>query len=121
MSRRTGVKIGNFAPEALECLMRHTWPGNVRELRNVVEALFIDPPANGAAIRHLPPNLIRALERTPPPDLPERERILSALFATHWNKCRAAEQLQWSRMTLYRKMAKYQISDAPQSGDAPRA
>ena len=28
----------------LECLMQYDWPGNVRELRNMVEAVFIDPP-----------------------------------------------------------------------------
>jgi transcriptional regulator of acetoin/glycerol metabolism len=45
----------------------------------------------------------------------ERERLISALLSTSWNKSRAAEELHWSRMTLYRKMAKYGIDDA----DAP--
>ena len=40
----------------------------------------------------------------------EQERILSALAATNWNKSKAAEKLEWSRMTLYRKLAKYQMS-----------
>jgi len=39
----------------------------------------------------------------------ERERIIAALHATNWNKLRAAELLQISRMTLYRKMAKFDI------------
>jgi DNA-binding NtrC family response regulator len=30
---------------------------------------------------------------------------------TNWNKSRAAERLQWSRMTLYRKMAKYGVAE----------
>ena len=46
------------------------------------------------------------------PDSAERERVLSALFETNWNKCKAAKQLHWSRMTLYRKMAKYRIVPA---------
>ena len=46
------------------------------------------------------------------PDSTERERVLSALFETNWNKCKAAKQLHWSRMTLYRKMAKYHIIPA---------
>jgi len=33
------------------------------------------------------------------------------LSSTHWNKSKAAEQLNWSRMTLYRKMLKYHILD----------
>jgi DNA-binding NtrC family response regulator len=36
--------------------------------------------------------------------------VLCALFATKWNKSKAAEKLHWSRMTLYRKMAKYHIA-----------
>jgi len=44
-------------------------------------------------------------------DLPqnEKEKMLSALFATNWNKSKAAEKLRWSRMTLYRKMAKRNV------------
>ena len=41
--------------------------------------------------------------------LDERERLLAALLSTNWNKTRAAEQLHWSRMTLYRKLHKYAI------------
>jgi transcriptional regulator with PAS, ATPase and Fis domain len=115
MSRRTGTHIGRFGPETLDCLMRYSWPGNVRELRNVIEALFIDPPSGQVTIDSLPPNLARILLRSEQGDLSERERIVSALFATRWNKCRAAEHLHWSRMTLYRKLAKYGIGQ-----DAPR-
>jgi hypothetical protein len=47
--------------------------------------------------------------------LTERERLLSALYSlifVNWNKSKAAEQLHWSRMTLYRKMAKYHIRES---------
>ena len=33
----------------------------------------------------------------------------SALMAANWNKSQAAQQLHWSRMTLYRKMSRYQV------------
>ena len=39
----------------------------------------------------------------------ERDRLVDALFATNWNKSKAAHELQWSRMTLYRKLAKYHL------------
>jgi transcriptional regulator with PAS, ATPase and Fis domain len=109
MSRRTGAHLGSFAPDTLDCLMRYAWPGNVRELRNMIEALFIDPPGGQIALADLPPNLTRVLQQSRAGDLSEREQIIAALFATRWNKCRAAEQLRWSRMTLYRKLAKYSI------------
>lgn len=111
MTERTGQPIGRLTPEAIECLMHYTWPGNVRELRNVVEAMFIDPPQDRIRLGDLPPNLVCMLDRPPPEDQGERERIVAALCETRWNKCAAARQLQWSRMTLYRKLAKYGISE----------
>ena len=33
----------------------------------------------------------------------------AALTATSWNKSKAASQLQWSRMTLYRKMHEHNL------------
>jgi transcriptional regulator of acetoin/glycerol metabolism len=44
----------------------------------------------------------------------DRERLLSALAETKWNKSKAADRLHWSRMTLYRKLAKYGVADVPQ-------
>jgi transcriptional regulator of acetoin/glycerol metabolism len=46
----------------------------------------------------------------------EREMLLSALFSANWNKSAAADKLHWSRMTLYRKLAKYKLSPAPANG-----
>jgi DNA-binding NtrC family response regulator len=34
----------------------------------------------------------------------------SALESAGWNKARAARELRWSRMTLYRKMARYEVA-----------
>jgi transcriptional regulator of acetoin/glycerol metabolism len=39
----------------------------------------------------------------------ERQKIVSTLMDTNWNKSTAAQKLNWSRMTLYRKMSKYRI------------
>ena len=81
----------------------------MRELRNVVETLFVDPPRGPVEPHHLPDTLFAS--STSRADAgSERERILAVLFATRWNCCRAAEQLSWSRMTLYRKMSKHGIA-----------
>jgi DNA-binding NtrC family response regulator len=39
----------------------------------------------------------------------ERRRLLEALTTANWNKSQAAELLNLSRMTIYRKMAKYSL------------
>src|SRR6266446_9902925 len=42
--------------------------------------------------------------------LAERDLLLAALVSTHWNKSQAAQQLRWSRMTVYRKLKQYQLT-----------
>ncbi len=103
--------VSGFTSEALELLLQYDWPGNVRELKNLVEATFINLPAQKIRIMDLPELFQKRLKETK--DLPksEREHIITALFATNWNKSKAAEKLNWSRMTLYRKIAKYEIED----------
>lgn len=106
-NERFGCASRTFAAGVRESLMAYTWPGNIRELRNIIESAFIDPGPDGEGRINLPLRFRNAIE-TCPPD--EHERILSALLKTEWNRSRAAEELHWSRMTLYRKMARHGIS-----------
>jgi transcriptional regulator of acetoin/glycerol metabolism len=100
--------VEEFTPELMALLLSYAWPGNIRELRNLVEALFINLPPRVVTMAHIPEFFRPLLENQPRPQ-EERERLLQALMTTNWNKSQAAAQLQWSRMTLYRKMAKYKI------------
>lgn len=117
-------QVGWFDAGALQRLLSHDWPGNIRELRNVIEAIFIDPPEGAITAQALPPCL-QATDAAgagpggePPVD--ERLRILQTLTETRWNKSDAARNLKWSRVTLYRKMAKHEIPHAA-SADAGRS
>ena len=94
-------------------LSRYRWPGNVRELRNMLEATCVSMPGPTIYFEHLPELYQRRFTETSeaPAALSERHRLLEVLNATHWNKSKAAEQLRWSRVTLYRKLARYGISD----------
>ncbi len=111
-NNRLGGNIEGFTDEALELLLRHDWPGNIRELKNLLEAIFIDPPLDRIAIEDLPESIRQPYQAEERATLTERERLLSALYSVNWNKSKAAEQLHWSRMTLYRKMAKYHIRES---------
>ena len=100
----------------LEALSAYDWPGNVRELENLaikfiaVGSTRIDPrdfPAStvrrdGAPTTgHLSPLKVaarEALRRT------ERELILDALERTHWNRKKAAQDLQISYKSLLYKI-----------------
>lgn len=101
-----GAEVVGFMEQALDALILHEWPGNVRELRNVVEAAFVNLPNAGDREMPLPPQFKVAADSAKT----ERALIVSALMANDWNKSKAAEQLQWSRMTLYRKLAKLKIA-----------
>ena len=102
-------KITGFDSEAMDKLNRYDWPGNVRELKNLVEAAFIELPEDCLALAQLPMSIRARLAALCDMPVEERQQLLGALAKTDWNVSQAAAQLQLSRMTLYRKMAKYQI------------
>ena len=115
LNARDGQAVGGPDADLLACLMAHDWPGNLRELRNLIEVLFIDPPCGAIAFADLPPAYRTLFEPYRRSGVAERDRLLDALQATHWNKSEAAKSLQWSRMTLYRKLAQYDIDKGPHS------
>ncbi len=104
---RTGAAVQGFSDEALEYLLQYDWPGNVRELKNMVEAIFVDPPYPRIELRHLPGTVSKSAPM--PGNSSERDQLLQALEAAQWNKSKAAAKLHWSRMKIYRKLAKYNI------------
>jgi len=107
-----GQSVQGVSDEVRERFMGYAWPGNVRELRNVMEGIFLEAPPPVIHYRDIPQTIRAHLEHSAGMALPERARMLAALQSTHWNVTRAAQKLNWSRMTLYRKMAKYQIASA---------
>jgi DNA-binding NtrC family response regulator len=92
--------------DLMKCLQTHDWPGNVRELRNVIECLLVYSSSHCVGISDLPEHVRRTL-RSGHDD--QRSRIVGALNSTDWNRSKAAEILQCSRMTLYRKMVKFSV------------
>jgi DNA-binding NtrC family response regulator len=109
MNQRSGRDVEGFNPQTLESLLRYDWPGNVRELKNLIEAVFIAPPLRWICFEDLPDGFRRRCQQSIALPDNERDRVLAALMATNWNKSQAAQKLRWSRMTLYRKMSRYQF------------
>lgn len=117
-------KIVGVSPEALEVLLNHDYPGNTREMRNIMEYVFIFCSEGEVLEKHLPEYLKTvppggekpvAARKSPaggplPDSAPgEKERLLTALGKTRWNKTKAAEILGIDRTTLWRKMKKHGI------------
>jgi len=104
-----------LSPRLLQALCEHTWPGNIRELENVVRTVVAigDENVAQAAIRASGwmvlsgekggavslKHAARVASRAA-----ERELILKALNRTHWNRKRAARDLQISYKALLYKL-----------------
>jgi transcriptional regulator with PAS, ATPase and Fis domain len=116
-NQRFNEHVEGVTPDALAAMMRYDWPGNIRELRNLIEFLFVDPRLT-VAFDQLPERFQHLGEAA---GRPEKERLVAALCATNWNKSRAARELNWSRMTLYRKLEKYHLKTAVTANSAEPA
>ena len=101
--------VASCEEELMRALIRYEWPGNIRELRNVFEAAYLNSPGPQLSMADMPDWFIRNLRKSETRPPTELDRVLSALTSTNWNKSKAAEALNWSRTTLYRKIAQYQI------------
>lgn len=113
LSRHYDYEIKGVDPEVTDVLVDYDWPGNVRELKNIIEAAFIICPNRSIGISDIPEpfrNHLCCVHEDNSVNQGERDAVLAALLATNWNKSKAARKLNWSRMTLYRKMNKYHIA-----------
>jgi two-component system, NtrC family, response regulator AtoC len=109
--------------EAMELLKAHDWPGNIRELENVTkkmvalgDAAMVIRDLRAAPLKQPQPNdgqhfsalkiAARAASRHT-----ERELILQALERTHWNRKRAARELQISYKALLYKIKQIGVQE----------
>jgi len=105
-----GSNVTGIQQQALDILLAYHWPGNVRELKNVLEVALINRPPITIGVRDLPQSFQENINQYDGQDQ-ERDTVLTALLSTNWNKSRAAKKLNWSRMTLYRKIQKYHLTN----------
>lgn len=117
-----GMPASPPGPALLARLSDYPWPGNIRQLGNIVERLAV----MGQGREMIGAWVDEALEDLPAPDQPapaasrtERQVLLEALHSVRGNRERAAQLLQISTTTLWRRMKKYQAED-PQAFAATR-
>ncbi len=115
-AQRYGIRVRGISRAALRALRRYRWPGNIRQLKNEISraVLFLEnrelldtgrlsAPIRGdlQAKAGLPLSVI--LEAV------EREEIANALDTCGGDTTAAAERLQISRPTLYRRIKSLKI------------
>ena len=115
-----------FTEEAMKELMSYTWPGNVRQLKNVVQEAVVLNRGTEIEIAMLPTDIRESVEQgerkkmdVTAPFSPacisplwqlEKEHISIAISACNGNVGNAADQLEISRATLYRKIKQYGLT-----------
>ena len=115
---QAGKSISDISTLALRLLLQYNWPGNVRELENAIARAVLLETTGVLQADNLPSQLspVVALGRdlsTPLAIQPlteiERQALIHALEATGNNITQTAQALGISRVTLYRKLKKYNI------------
>jgi DNA-binding NtrC family response regulator len=112
--------IEAVSSDVFKAFLKHPWPGNVRELLHTMEHAFVLCNQNIITLDHLPQGFADAsgIERRSPDEAQAADprAILEALDKTAWNKAKAARLLGIDRVTLYRKIKKYRLTE-----DTPRS
>jgi two-component system, NtrC family, response regulator HydG len=101
-----GTHFGGLSAEANTALMHRPWPGNVRELENLIERTLVnscDPKIDESGLFPI---------GDPVGEQTEKQRILAALDRNRWNREKAARELGLSRVTLWRRMSRYDLGSS---------
>ena len=121
--RRAAVRmkkdVTTVSPEAMTALVNYAWPGNVRELEHAIERGAILARGSSIKLRELPPEVSRPPAPVAGTDTlelhgQEPELIRRALQRFGGNRKRAAEALNISTTTLWRKMKLYGLEQPSQ-------
>ena len=109
---RVKKDVQTVSAEAMTVLMNYSWPGNVRELEHAIERAVIVARGSSIRIRELPPEVSqrgrqRAGDDTLDLQAQERATIQRALDRFRGNRREAAQALNISTVTLWRKMKQY--------------
>jgi DNA-binding NtrC family response regulator len=114
--RRAAIRVKKdvetVSAEAMTALMNYHWPGNVRELEHAIERAVIVARGASIRVRELPPEVSQKTPHRAPGDslnlqAQERATIERALERFRGNRKEAAEALNISTVTLWRKMKQY--------------
>lgn len=96
-----------MTPAYADFLLQHPWPGNVRELKNAADRFVLGISESFLATIKQDDSVQGSYEERM--EQFERHIIEESLKATHGLLNEAAELLDMSRKTLYRKMKKHQL------------
>lgn len=110
-SRETNKDIDTINKEAMGLLRQYDWPGNVRELENAIERAVVickKRRLGPEEFSFLAPHLSAAAE-TYSLEKTQLAHVLKILKEFDWNITKAAQALEINRVTLHKKIKKYDL------------
>ena len=123
-AKKLAKDVTSIDPECMDLLCSYAWPGNVRELENCIERCVALSTDTKIAPLDLP---LRVRDRSGPADPSgvaslqgmERTHILNTLDKVNWNRRRAAELLEISTTTLWRRLKEFGIEPGARPRQTP--
>jgi DNA-binding NtrC family response regulator len=110
-ARETNKDIDTISKEAMALLRQYDWPGNVRELENAIERAVVISKKRRLDLEEfsfLAPHLSAAAE-TYSLEKTQIAHLLRVLKEFNWNITKAAQALEINRVTLHKKIKKYDL------------
>jgi len=114
---KSGKKIRNIGNQAMRLLIEHSWPGNVRELKSAFEFAFVTCQDKTLLPKHFPPTLLppqNFLKTQSKPainkDATKKRQLIEMLEKTGGNQSETARRLGVSRVTVWNRMKKYNVT-----------
>lgn len=110
-SQETTKHVDHVTAAARSRLMGYDWPGNVRELENAIERAVVLSKARTLDVGDFAFLQQPNVSVTGPRTLleMEMEHLLQTLDAFDWNVTRSAEALGINRVTLHKKIKRYNL------------
>ncbi|MEW6379657.1 MAG: sigma 54-interacting transcriptional regulator [bacterium] len=123
MNKKIGKEITGISQKALNILWKEDWPGNVRQLENTIEYAVVRCRDQEIKVRDLPSDIhgIHSEDTTSVQDLlanVQKSALIDVLEDCQWNMTQAAQKLNISRTTLWRKIRKYDVAKPDNLGSA---
>lgn len=109
-SHETTKQVDHISKDALKMLQRYHWPGNVRELENAIERAVVLTKGRSVGVDDFA-FLDVSLKQTRTGSLLDVEKayIQQVLEDCDWNITRAAGILDINRVTLHKKIKRYEF------------
>ncbi len=104
-----------FTDEVIEIFFKYRWPGNVRQMENVIEQIVILFDDYEVKKEYLPAEILKEVKLLKSSlkkkkEEKEKQEILSVLVKAKYSKTKAAKMLGISRVALWKKLKKLNIS-----------